>query len=360
MSLSTRLARDHGVRFSRGELTGALGDSVTVLPVVVGVAALTELTLPAMLLAFAVFQIVWGLHYGLPISVEPMKALAALVIAGGLSADGLALAGVLAGGVLLLAGGTGLLAVVDRVVSRPVVRGVQLAVALLLFGTAVDLGAANVPLALAAVAVAAVAAAVGVRRSVPLVVLGFGVVVALATGGVPTPQVPEVRPMTPTLAATSPAVLDATLAQLAMTVGNAAVATALLLGEYYDADVTPDELARSMGVMNLLAVPLGAIPMCHGSGGVAGKHAFGARTAGANVVLGVGYAAVAVLAAGVVAAFPMATLGVLLAAVAVELGRTSLDSENIRLTVAVGVLGALTNVGVAFLVGAVVSAVSER
>jgi hypothetical protein len=359
VSLSTRLARDHGVRFSRGELTGALGDSVTVLPVVVGVAALTELTLPAMLLAFAVFQVVWGLHYGLPISVEPMKALAALVIAGGLSADGLALAGVLAGGVLLLAGGTGLLAVVDRVVSRSVVRGVQLAVALLLLGTAVDLGAANVPLAVAAVAVAAVAAMIGVRRSVPLVVLGFGVVVALATGGVPSPQVPEVRPMEPTLATFTPAVLDATLAQLAMTVGNAAVATALLLGEYYDADVTPDELARSMGVMNLLAVPFGAIPMCHGSGGVAGKHAFGARTAGANVVLGAGYAAVAVLAAGVVAAFPMATLGVLLAAVALELGRTSLDSENIRLTVAVGVLGAVTNVGVAFLVGAVVSAVDE-
>ncbi len=360
MSLSTRLARDHGVWFSRGELTGALGDSVTVLPVVVGVAALTELTLPAMLVAFAVFQIVWGLHYGLPISVEPMKALAALVIAGGLSADGLALAGVLAGGFLVLAGGTGLLAVVDRIVSRPVVRGVQLAVALLLLGTAVDLGTANVPVAVAAVAVAAVTAAVGVRRSVPLVVLGFGVVVSLATGGVPTPQVPQVRLMTPTTATFSPTVLDATLAQLAMTVGNAAVATALLLGEYYDADVTPDELARSMGVMNLLAVPLGAIPMCHGSGGVAGKHAFGARTAGANVVLGVGYAAVAVLAADVVAAFPMATLGVLLAAVALELGRTSLDSETRWLTVAVGVLGAATNVGVAFLVGAVVSAVHER
>lgn len=360
MSLSTRVARDYGVSFSRGEFTGALGDSITVLPVVVGVAALTELTLPAMLLAFAVFQIVWGLHYSLPISVEPMKALAALVIAGELSADGLALAGVLAGGVLLFAGGTGLLAVVDRIVSRPVIRGVQLAVALLLLGTAVGLGAANVSLALAAVAVAVIAAMVGVRRSVPLVVLGFGVVVALATSGVPTPQVPHVRLMRPTLATFSPAVLDATLAQLAMTVGNAAVATALLLGEYYDADVTPDELARSMGVMNLLAVPFGAIPMCHGSGGVAGKHAFGARTAGANVVLAVGYAAVAVLAAGVVAAFPMATLGILLAAVALELGRTSLDSENIRLTVAVGVLGAVTNVGVAFLVGAVVSAVHRR
>nr|WP_321112514.1 putative sulfate/molybdate transporter [Halorussus salinisoli] len=58
--------------------------------------------------------------------------------------------------------------------------------------------------------------------------------------------------------------------------------------------------------MNLFAIPLGAMPMCHGSGGVAGKYAFGARTAGANVILGSIYAVAAVLAVGIVAAFPPA------------------------------------------------------
>jgi MFS superfamily sulfate permease-like transporter len=355
MSLATRFSGDHEISFARNELTGALGDSVTVLPVVVAVAALTDLSLATILLGFAVFQVVWGLHYGLPVSVEPMKALAALVIAGDLAAEGLALAGLLAGGVLLFAGQTGLLARVEGLVERPVVRGVQVAVALILLRTAVDLGVGNVTLAGAAVGVAVLAAVVLTRRTAPLAVLGFGIAVAVATGGLPEPQLPAVAVTLPSPASFRPAVLDATLAQLAMTVGNAAVATALLLEEFYDADVSPDELARSMGVMNLLAVPLGAIPMCHGSGGVAGKHAFGARTAGANVLLGVGYAGAAVVAAGVVAAFPMATLGVLLAAVGLELGRTGLDSTNLPLTLGIGICAVATDVGVAFVVGVVVS-----
>ncbi|MFD1526465.1 putative sulfate/molybdate transporter, partial [Halolamina salina] len=143
---------------------------------------------------------------------------------------------------------------------------------------------------------------------------------------------------------------EATAAQLAMTVGNAAVATALLLSEYYDADVTPDELASSMGAMNLAAVPFGALPMCHGSGGVAGKYTFGARTAGSNVLLG-GLYGVAALGTAVVTAFPMAVLGVVLALVAVELGRSAFDTDHLPTTLAVGALGLLANVGVAFLAG---------
>jgi MFS superfamily sulfate permease-like transporter len=108
-----------------------------------------------------------------------------------------------------------------------------------------------------------------------------------------------------------------------------------------------------MGLTNLVAVPLGAMPMCHGSGGVAGKYAFGARTAGANVVLGLCYLVAATLGVGLVAAFPLPVLGVTLAVVAVGLGRSGLDSQNRPLTVAVGLCGLLTNVGVAFVAGAI-------
>jgi MFS superfamily sulfate permease-like transporter len=112
--------------------------------------------------------------------------------------------------------------------------------------------------------------------------------------------------------------------------------------------------------MNLLAVPLGALPMCHGSGGVAGKHAFGARTAGANLILGVLYAAAALGAAQLVAAFPMAALGVVLALVAVELGKASLDTDSLGLTAGVGTLGLATNVGLAFVAGIAASAALKR
>ena len=138
-----------------------------------------------------------------------------------------------------------------------------------------------------------------------------------------------------------------------MTLGNAALATAVLLGDYFDRDVSPDELATSMGVMNLVAIPFGAMPMCHGSGGVAGKYAFGARTATSNLVLGGLYLLLAVVAVDAVAAFPMAVLGVVLVLVALELGRSGLDTEDPWLTGTVGVTALLVNVGVAFGVGIV-------
>jgi hypothetical protein len=129
-----------------------------------------------------------------------------------------------------------------------------------------------------------------------------------------------------------------------MTVGNAAMATSLLLSDLFEADVSADNLAESMGTMNLLAVPLGGVPMCHGSGGLVGKHAFGARTAGANLVLGSLYV-VAALVADVFREFPMAPLG------AIQLGRLALRDDKRALCVGIGFLGFVTNVGVAFLAG---------
>ena len=343
--------RDFKIRFSRGEFTGALGDSVTVLPVVVAVAALTDLSLPRLLVGFAAFQVVWGLHYGLPVSVEPMKALAALVIAGGLGSDELAVAGLLAGATLLLIGVTDTLARVETYIGRPVVRGVQLAVGLVLLETGVQLSLDGPAYALAALAVAGVSVAIGRRRVSALLVLGLGVGIAVATVGLPSPTVPTFEVALPTAAGLTANTAGATAAQLAMTVGNAAIATSLLLTDYYDADVSADDLATSMGVMNLVAAPFGAIPMCHGSGGVAGKYAFGARTAGSNLLLAGVFAVAAVVGVGIVAAFPMPVLGVLLGVVAVELCRTGLDTTDLPVAVGVGVLGLMTNIGVAFLVG---------
>jgi len=146
-----------------------------------------------------------------------------------------------------------------------------------------------------------------------------------------------------------------------MTLGNAALATAVLLGDYFDRDVSPDELATSMGVMNLVAIPFGAMPMCHGSGGVAGKYAFGARTAGANVLLGLGYLVVAVVAVELVAAYPVSMLGAILVLIALQLGRTSLEkASEYPLVVGIGLCGLLVDLGVAFVAGIVVFHLLER
>jgi hypothetical protein len=345
------------VEFAASEVTGALGDSITVLPVVVALGALTPLSVPHILLWFGVFQIVWGLVYGLPLSVEPMKALAGLTIAGALSYGELVAAGLLAGVVLLVAGRTATLARIERVVGDAVVRGIQLAVALVLAQAGLTLGLEDPALAVGSGVAALAFVAVGRTGAGALAVLGAGLVLAVGTVGLPTPTVPGV-PSTVRPALTADA-LSGAAAQLAMTVGNAAVATSLLCADLFDADVDPDELATSMGTMTLLSVPLGGLPMCHGSGGLAGKYAFGARTGGANVVLG-GLYLLAALVAGVVVAFPTAVLGVLLVVVAFQLGESARQTASLPVTVGVGVVGLLVNVGVAFVLGAGVNWYLDR
>ena len=355
-SSPTEVRRD--LEFNLSELTGAIGDSITVLPLLVALALTTSVSLPHVLIGFGVFQIVWGLHYGMPLSVEPMKALVGLAIVGGLSYPELAAAGLLAGVVLLTAGRFSLVGRLQRVVGEPVVRGIQLAVALLLLEAAFSLSTGNVPVALAGFALVGLLVAVGYRQESALVVLALGGIVAVAVAGVPTPQVPSATLFPAGLPEFSAGALEGTVAQLGMTIGNAAIATSLLCADLYNRDVSADDLAESMGVTCLAAVPAGGVPMCHGSGGLAGKFAFGARTAGANVILGVFYLVLAVVAgAALLAAFPLALLGVLLVVVAFELGRAALAPIDtlpaFGLVAAVSLVGVLVNVGLAFVLGIV-------
>jgi MFS superfamily sulfate permease-like transporter len=355
MGFSVSFGRDTGFELSWNEVTGAIGDSVTVLPLVVAVAVLTDLSLAVMLVWFGVFQVVWGLHYGVPVSVEPMKAVAALVVAGGITTGELLVAGLLLAGVLLVVGRTGALERFGRHIGSPVVRGVQLGVALVLLWTGMDLAGGDLRLAAVAVGVAVAVTAVGYWNASALAVLLLGGVVAALSTGLPSPALPTTDGLVlfGPEDLTVPAV-EAAVAQLAMTLGNAALATSVLLADYFDRDVSADQLTTSMGLMNLVAIPFGALPMCHGSGGVAGKYAFGARTAGANVVLGLGYVLVALFAVGLVAAYPLSMLGAILTLVALQLGRTSLrkaEPDDYLLVVGVGVCGLVVNLGVAFVAG---------
>lgn len=353
MSLPVSYQQDTTVVFSWNEVTGAIGDSVTVLPVVVAVGVLTDLSLAMMLIWFGIFQIVWGFYYGVPISVEPMKALAALILAGTITTGEFLLAGVFLSVVLVGMGATGTLAHIGQYIGSPVVRGIQFGVALVLMETGLRLGAVDLPLAGLAVGIALLLIGRGHWNLTAIIVLIAGGLIAGYQTGIPTPTVPRTDGLF-LVSSVSLTVhsFEAAIIQLSMTVGNAALAASVLLSDYYDRDISADELSSSMGVMNLLAIPFGAIPMCHGSGGIAGKYAFGARTAGANVILGLGYIALAILAIGLVTAYPIAMLGIILVLVALQLAQTSIhQTQSYPLVVGIGVLGVIANLGVAFVVG---------
>jgi MFS superfamily sulfate permease-like transporter len=111
----------------------------------------------------------------------------------------------------------------------------------------------------------------------------------------------------------------AVVPQLPLTVTNALIVTAILARSLFpdtSARASERNLALSTGVANLLLAPLGALPMCHGAGGLQAQYRFGARTGAAPVILGVvllvlglGFADDA---AALLAVIPSAAIGALL------------------------------------------------
>jgi SulP family sulfate permease len=82
-------------------------------------------------------------------------------------------------------------------------------------------------------------------------------------------------------------------------------------------------VAVSVSLMNLLCCPLGGMPMCHGSGGLAAQYRFGARTGGSIVMLGGAKILLALLFGGSLLvwmrSYPQSVLGVLLLFAGLEL-----------------------------------------
>lgn len=78
-----------------------------------------------------------------------------------------------------------------------------------------------------------------------------------------------------------------------------------------------------MGIMNLPAGLLGAVPMCHGTGGLAAHFRFGARTGGAPIMIGIFFVVIALvlgeLGFSLLAIIPQSVLGVLLVFAGLEL-----------------------------------------
>ena len=84
------------------------------------------------LLGFAVFLIATGLFYGLPLPVQPMKAISAVILTGGLRPGEVAGAGIIMGVVLLVLGITGWIDRLARVIPQSVSAGLQLGLGLLM------------------------------------------------------------------------------------------------------------------------------------------------------------------------------------------------------------------------------------
>ena len=280
--------KEKDFRFTIEETAGALGDYGTLLPIVIGVSVVTDMDLARMLFFFGLAYLATGIYYKMPMPVEPMKAIGVIAIAEKLSASEIAGAGIGLGIILLLIAVTGTMNFIKKVVPVPLIRGIQLGLGLTLLEQAFRMMWQDPYLgALAFLIILAYTFSSQLDISA-LVVLLLGVAVGLFRFGLPPVSLMTIPT---TLAMPGPhdffrGFAMATLPQIPLTLGNAVLATALLITDLLDRQVKEKQLLLSMSAMCLVAVPFGGFPMCHGAGGLAAQYRFGARTGGSNIISG--------------------------------------------------------------------------
>jgi hypothetical protein len=313
------------IRFDRNEFAGAFGDIGTDVPLLVGMALAAGLDGTSVLVMFGTMQLVTGITYRMPMPVQPLKAMAAIVIAQQAPAAMLYGAGLAIGLVMLVLAATGLLDWLGRVVPRCVVRGIQLGLGLQLASVALGKFVQADGLygyALAAGSFIITILLLGNRRfPAALLVVLLGLVYAMLFNwevGVARSfgfRLPSLHIPQPADILTGFLVLA--LPQIALSLGNSVLATWQLAKDLFpDRQLTIRKLGLTYALMNLVNPWFGGVPTCHGSGGLAGHFTFGGRTGGSVVIYGSLFVLLGLFfGAGfdqVAKAFPLPMLGVIL------------------------------------------------
>ena len=362
------------LRFDRRELSGAFGDLGTDLPLLTGVVLASSMDAGWVFLLFGLMQVVTGIIYGIPMPLQPLKAVAALVIVHQIDGS------VIAGGALAIALIMVLLTVsgaidgLAKLVPKPVIRGIQLGLGLKLGMLA--LGSYLPSEGFAGWVVAGVCLGVLLlflreqRFPGAVLVLLIGALYAVAGGakiGVPAPftfssHVPSV----PSLNDFWLGLTLLALPQVPLSIGNSMLATRQLADDWFpERHVTLRQIGATYSFFNLVAALFGGMPVCHGSGGMAGHYAFGARTGGSVVIYGALYLALGLACSfgyrNITALFPLPVLGVILLFEATALIARMRDVLNSRVdgSIAVGVGLIAFALPHGFLIGMVAGGLAE-
>ncbi|XP_042453530.1 molybdate transporter 1-like [Zingiber officinale] len=374
------------------ELNGAMGDLGTYIPIVLALALARDLDLGTTLIFTGAYNIITGAIYGVPMPVQPMKSIAAVAISNpSFGIPEIMAAGICTSSVVFFLGATRLMDVVYRLIPLPIVRGIQLSQGLAFAITAVryvrnsqDLGKGKslgqrpwfgldglVLVIVAAVFIVIVNGAgegeeqeenlsaeigragdgnerktprkIWARRvlfSIPSAVLVFvlGVVLAVirkpsAAGGLKIGP-SRMHVVKISRRAWRDGFVKGAVPQLPLSLLNSVVAVCKLTGDLFGAEraASATSVAVTVGAMNLVGCWFGAMPCCHGAGGLAGQYKFGGRTGGCVAALGAVKTTVGLLLGGsllrLLVEFPVGLLGVLLLFAGVELAMAARDMTS--------------------------------
>lgn len=373
--------------FNRLEFAGSLGDLGTMLPLVIAMIIINGLNAVNVLITIGIFYIISGLYFKVTVPVQPMKIISAYAIAMGLSPLQIASASLWMGIFTLVLGITGLIHLIGRYTPKSTVRGVQLAGGILLMTKGLQYIIQPDPnLAIqsfASINIGIIVGIIGViitflfleNKKVPaaVIVITGGILIGLLIGkpmksdeiqiGFYLPSfMPYGMPTWNDLLLIIPLVV---LPQIPMTIGNAVIAqvdtTKQLFGDKAK-KMTYRSISNSQGIADILSFFWGGIPMCHGAGGAAAHYFFGARTGGANLMIGAIFVSLGLFFGKSATAFfnllPISVLGVLLFFAGSQLAIMIQDlKEKKEIFVVVTMLGITlaSNLAVAFICGIILS-----
>jgi hypothetical protein len=347
--------------FNLRELAGSMGDFGTLFPLAVGLIVINGLNPAGLFIMLGLVNIVTGLVYRLPMPVEPKKVISVAAIAQHWPATLVYASGLGLGITWFILVFTGLL---HQIITRTplfVVRGIQLALGVMLSWEAVKMMRPDPLLGLLAVVIVLT---LRKNRYAPaaIVLMVLGVALIAWRGELGSLEISlSLPPLTvPRLEDIWTAMLLAGFAQIPLSITNAVIATAALIRDYFpDKPVSERRLMLNMGFMNVIPAFFGGMPMCHGAGGLASQYYFGARTAGTNILEGLIEISLGLFLskslATLLAAFPMPLIGGMMFLVGLEMLKTikGLKGWGVRLAIFTTVVSLMTNMAVGFGVGLV-------
>ncbi|XP_014500306.1 molybdate transporter 1 [Vigna radiata var. radiata] len=385
-----KVKRNLVMRSTWAELNGAMGDLGTYIPIVLSLTLAKHLNLGTTLIFTGFYNIVTGAIYGVPMPVQPMKSIAAVALADPtFSVPEIMASGILTGATLLVLGVTGLMQLAYKLIPLCVVRGIQLAQGLSFALTAVKYvrKVQDLPkstslekrhwlgfdgLILATLCVCFIVIINGadedhgchrqdpdqdqevsretevrskmrkMRRvffSLPSAFLVFVLGVVLAFVRRPRvmhefrfgPSSIEVVKMSKH--AWRQGFIKGTIPQLPLSILNSVIAVCKLSSDLFPGkDFSVTSLSVTVGLMNLVGGWFGAMPCCHGAGGLAGQYKFGGRSGGCVALLGAAKLVMGFVLGSSLAhffnQFPVGILGVLLLFAGIELAMASRDMNT--------------------------------
>ncbi|KAK2593699.1 hypothetical protein QQS21_008607 [Conoideocrella luteorostrata] len=326
------------------EISGSLGDLGTLLPLMIALAAQGSIHLGSTLVFSGIFNILTGIVFGIPLPVQPMKAIASAAISGreDPSMRVVVAAGQWVGAAVLVMSVTGLLRWATSIVPIPVVKGIQLGAGLSLIigaGTSLlqPLHWIHPVLDNRLWAFFAFLVLIGTQRlqRFPNALLFFvlAIIFAFITVLTSHKRLPWFHVWAPRFVLPQwignrdfPALWMA-IGQLPLTTLNSIIAVNALAADLLPELPTPSVTAIgiSVALMNLTGTWFGAMPLCHGAGGLAAQYRFGARS-GASVIflglvkllLGLVFGATLI---ELLRSYPKSILGIMVLAAGLELAK---------------------------------------